>query len=38
MLFEKKKQHVVDLPYDNSFNEKQIPTKVRPIQMNAKLE
>ena len=29
---------MVDLPYENSFDEKQIPTKARPIQMNMELE
>lgn len=29
--FWKKEQHVVDLSYDDSFNEKQIFTKARPI-------
>ena len=29
---------MVDLPYENSFDEKQIPTKARPIQMNMDLE
>ena len=29
---------MVDLPYENSFDEKQIPTKARPIQMNSDLE
>ena len=28
---------MVSLPYENFFNEKQIPTKVRPIQMNPEL-
>uniref|UniRef100_A0A6N2LKD6 Reverse transcriptase domain-containing protein n=1 Tax=Salix viminalis TaxID=40686 RepID=A0A6N2LKD6_SALVM len=36
--FWKRKQHVVDLPYEDTFSEKQIPTKARPIQMNAELE
>jgi hypothetical protein len=36
--FWKRKQHVVDLSYDDSFNEKQIPTKARFIQMNAELD
>ncbi|KAH9681204.1 hypothetical protein KPL71_026881 [Citrus sinensis] len=34
----RRKQHLVDLPYENSFDEKQIPTKARPIQMNMELE
>ena len=36
--FWNRKQHMVDLPYENSFDEKQIPTKARPIQMNMDLE
>ena len=32
-----RKQHIVDLPYENDFNEKDIPTKARPIQMNFEL-
>jgi len=36
--FWKRKQHIVDLPYKDTFSEKLIPTKVRPIQMNADLE
>ena len=36
--FWNRKQHLVDLPYENSFNEKQVPTKARPIQMNMDLE
>jgi len=36
--FCKRKQHVVDLPYDDTFSEKYIPIKARPIQMNADLE
>ena len=31
-----RKKHIVDLPYVKDFNEKNIPTKARPIQMNAK--
>ena len=30
-------QHIVQLPYEKSFNERQIPTKARPIQMNNEL-
>ena len=30
-------QHIVDLSYISDFNEKQIPTKARPIQMNREL-
>ena len=37
-VFWKRKQHVVDLPYEDTFSEKLIPTKVRPIQMNVDLE
>jgi hypothetical protein len=33
--FGKRQQHIVDLAYDKSFNENQIPTKLRPIHMNA---
>jgi hypothetical protein len=36
--FWKRKQHVVDLPYEDTFSEKHIPTKARPIQMNVDLE
>ena len=36
--FWNRKQHLVDLPYENSFDEKQIPIKARPIQMNMDLE
>ena len=32
-----RKQHEVELPYDSDFNEKNIPTKDRPIQMNKDL-
>ena len=28
-----RKKHIVDLPYDKDFDEKNIPTKARPIQM-----
>ena len=31
-----RKIHIVNLPYVKDFNEKSIPTKARPIQMNAK--
>ena len=30
-----RKKHIVDLPYVKDFNEKNIPIKARPIQMNA---
>jgi hypothetical protein len=36
--FWKRKQHIVDLPYEDIFSEKLIPIKARPIQMNADLE
>ncbi|KAL4200606.1 hypothetical protein AMTRI_Chr02g254440 [Amborella trichopoda] len=32
-----RKQHIVGLPYEPSFNETKIPTKARPIQMNTEL-
>jgi len=32
-----RKKHIVDLPYEKDFREKQIPTKARPIQMNEEL-
>ena len=35
MLFGIEKKHIVDLPYVKDFNEKNIPTKARPIQINA---
>ena len=35
--FWNKKQHVISLPYKKDFNEKNIPTKIRPIQMKEKL-
>ena len=35
--FWNRKQHMVSLPYEKDFNEKQIPTKARRIQMNPKL-
>ena len=31
-----RKKHIVNLPYVKDFNEKNIPTKACPIQMNAK--
>ena len=34
--FWERKQHIVSLPYEESFNEKNIPTKARPYQMNKK--
>ena len=30
-------QHIVQLPYEKDFNERKIPTKARPIQMNNEL-
>ena len=36
--FWKRKQHIVDLPYESGFDERNIPTKARPIQMNVELE
>ena len=35
--FWERKQHTVELPYIKDFNEKNIPTKARPIQMNKEL-
>ena len=35
--FWNRKKHIVDLPYEKDFKEKQIPTKARPIQMNEEL-
>ena len=35
MLFWYRKKHIVNLPYVKDFNGKNIPTKARPIQMNA---
>ncbi|XP_043812190.1 uncharacterized protein LOC110608268 isoform X1 [Manihot esculenta] len=32
-----RKQHIVTLPYEPSFNEQNIPTKARPIQMNQEM-
>ena len=36
--FWNRKQHLIDLPYESSFDKKQIPTKAHPIQMNIELE
>ena len=36
--FWRRKQHIVDLPYESGFGEKNIPTKAWPIQMNVELE
>ena len=30
-------RHIVKLPYEKDFNERQVPTKARPIQMNNEL-
>jgi len=35
--FWERKQHIITLPYEKGFNEKQIPTKARPTQINAEL-
>ena len=35
--FWERKKHIVEIPYEKDFNEKQIPTKARPIQMNQEL-
>ena len=35
--FWQRKKHVVNLPYEKDFHERQIPTKARPIQMNEDL-
>ena len=32
-----RKRHIVNLPYIKDFNEKNIPTKARPIQMNVEI-
>ena len=31
-------RHIVKLPYEKDFNERQVPTKARPIQMNNELD
>ena len=36
--FWKRKQHIIDLSYEDTFLEKLVPTKARPLQMNADLE
>jgi hypothetical protein len=36
--FWKRKQHIVDLPYEDTFSKTLIPIKARPIQMNTDLE
>jgi len=35
--FWERKQHIITLPYEKDFNERQILTKARPTQMNAEL-
>lgn len=35
--FWERKKHIVEIPYEKDFNEKNIPTKARPIQMNQEL-
>ena len=35
--FWKTKKHIISLPYEPSFNKKDIPTKARPTQMNFEL-
>jgi len=35
--FWNRNKHIFNLPYENGFREKQIPTKARPIQMNDEL-
>ena len=32
-----RRRHIVQLPYEKDFNERQRPTKARPIQMNIEL-
>lgn len=34
MFFWEIKKHIVTLPYEENFDEKRIPTKTRPWQMN----
>lgn len=34
--FWNRKKHIVELPYEPAFEEKKIPTKARPIKMNAR--
>ena len=36
-VFQHRKQHEVELPYESDFSEKNIPIKARPIQMNKDL-
>ena len=35
--FWERRKHIISLPYEPNFNEKDIPTKARPTQMNFKL-
>jgi hypothetical protein len=35
--FRNRKKHIFELPYELDFDEKKIPIKARPIQMNARL-
>lgn len=35
--FWERKRHLVELPYITGFNEQDIPTKARPIQMNQEI-
>ena len=35
--FWERKQHIISLPYEKDFNERMIPTKARPTQMNVEL-
>lgn len=35
--FWNRKKHIIELPYESNFDEKKIPTKARPIQMNDRL-
>ena len=37
IAFWHRRRHIVQLPYEKDFNERQIPTKARPIQMNNEL-
>ena len=35
--FWERKKHIISLPYENDFYERDIPTKARPTQMNFEL-
>ena len=35
--FWQRKKHIISLPYEKHFSEKNIPTKARPIQINKEL-